>query len=41
MEHLVVGYLRCSGMSSLLSPLFRAACAITGLTDKTGQVLYA
>ena len=40
-EDSVAGYFRCSGMFSLLGPLFRAPGAITGVTDKTGQDLYA
>ena len=40
-EDSVAGYFRCSGISALLGPLFRALCAITGVTDKTGQDLYA
>ena len=39
-EDSVAGYFRYSGTSSLLGPPFRAPCAMTGLTDKTGQVLY-
>lgn len=37
-EHLVAGYFRCSEMSSLLDPVFRALRVTAGSTDKTGQV---